>query len=113
MNTSEAAIVFPLLPGKRLALEQFVNALAARQEEHDLSHSAVPHESWFFQHTPQGDLVVVYLQAPDPMEIFAELSVSQTAFACWFREQVLELTGTDLALLPPFCLPERIFHRLR
>lgn len=65
------------------------------------------------QPTPQADLVIVYLESPDPMEVFAELAVSKGAFEVWFRAQVLELTGMDLTMLPPFCLPTRILHRMR
>ncbi len=65
------------------------------------------------QPTPQGDLVIVYLESPDPMEVFAELAVSKGAFEVWFRAQVLELSGMDLTMLPPFSLPTRILHRMR
>ena len=114
MTKMEAAIVFPLLAGKRLALAQFVSELAGeRRESHDRFHVMVTRESWFMQPTPQGDLVIVYLESPDPAEVFAELAVSQGAFEVWFRAQVLELTGMDLTMLPPFCLPIRILHRVR
>jgi hypothetical protein len=114
MMKMEAAIVFPLLPGKRLALAQFVSELTGeRRATHDRSHSMVTRESWFMQPTPQGDLVIVYLEAPDPTEVFAELAVSSGAFEVWFRAQVLELTGMNLTMLPPFCLPTRILHRVR
>ena len=114
MVTMEAAIVFPLLPGKRLALAQFLGELTGEHRvAHDRSHHRVARESWFMQPTPQGDLVIVYLEASDPMEVFAELAVSKGAFEVWFRAQVRELTGMDLTLLPPFCLPTRILHRIR
>lgn len=110
----EAAIVFPLLPGKRLALEQFVQALAEdRRAEHDQFHWMVDRESWFLQPTLQGDLVIIYLEASDPMEVFGELAISQGDFAVWFRTQVLDLTGLNLTRLPPFCMPARILHRVR
>ena len=114
MPKTEAAIVFPLLPGRRLALEQFVRELVEKhQEAHDHSHRTVLSESWFLQPTPQGDIVIVYLESPDPTEVFAELAVSKDPFEVWFREQVFALSGMDLTLLPPFCLPTRILHRER
>ena len=114
MTNMEAAIVFPLLPGKRHALAQFVSELNGEHcAAHDRSHSMVSRESWFMQPTPQGDLVIVYLESPDPTEVFAELAVSRNAFEVWFRAQVLDLTGMDLAMLPPFCVPTRILHRVR
>lgn len=114
MTKMEAAIVFPLLPGKRHALAQFVSELnGEHRAAHDRSHSMVSRESWFMQPTPQGDLVIVYLESPDPTEVFAELAVSRNAFEVWFRAQVLNLTGMDLTMLPPFCLPTRILHCVR
>ena len=114
MTTMEAAIVFPLLPGKRLALAEFISELTgARRASHDRSHGLVIRESWFMQPTPAADLVIVYLESPDPMEVFAELAVSKGEFEVWFRAQVRELTGMDLTMLPPFCLPTRILHRVR
>ena len=107
---TEAAIVFPLLPGKREALEQFVAELQKRNEEHRKLHATVEHESWFLQPTPKGDVVIVYLVSPDSTEVFAELAVSRQPFAIWFREQVLELSGLDFTILPPFSLPSRILH---
>ena len=110
----EAAIVFPLLPRKNLAMAQFLHELTEKHRySHDRSHHMVLRESWFLQATLRGDLVIVYLEAPDPMEVFAELSVSKGEFEVWFRSQVLDLTGMDLTMLPPFCLPVRILHRVR
>ena len=110
----ETAMVFPLLPGKRAALGLFTDTLATvYQRDHDAMHSCVIEERWFVQAAPQGEVVIVYLQGTDPALVFADLAVSKQPFAIWFREQVLELTGVDLALLPPFNLPECIFRRSR
>ena len=111
LEMTEAAIVFPLLPGKREMLTVFLSELSgARRNAHQENHAGVQWESWFFQQTPQGEVVIVYLQAHDPMEVFVDLAVSQTPFAVWFRQQTLDLTGIDLALLPPFSLPQRLLH---
>ena len=110
-ETTETAIVFPLLPGKRIALQEFLAELTGmRRAEHQENHAGVQWESWFLQPTPQGDIVIVYLRAADPMEVFVDLAVSPTPFALWFRRQVLDLTAVDLALLPPFSLPTRLLH---
>ena len=113
MRTAESAVVFPLLPGKRAALTEFIANLVARQAEHDATHQTVTYESWFLQETPEGDRVIVYLQARDTVDVFTTMAISNTPFARWFREQVLELTGVDMVLLPPFSLPERVFRRDR
>lgn len=110
----ETALVFPVLPGKRPAMEKFVLALnGERREAHDATHASVEEERWFFQSAPQGDVVIVYLRGADPALVFADIAVSTEPFSVWFREQTLEITGVDLALLPPFNLPECIFQRSR
>ncbi len=113
VTARESAVIFPLLPDKRAALREFVVALENRAAEHDATHDTVSHESWFLQEMEEGDKVVVYLQAADTIEIYTAMALSQTPFAQWFREQVLDLTGVNLILLPPFSLPERIFVRKR
>lgn len=110
----ETALVFPLLPGKRLAFEQFIVQLNTEQKSHhDRTHASVIEERWFVQSTPQGDMVIVYLKGCDPALVFADLAVSNHAFEEWFRDETLEITGVDLALLPPFCLPQCVFSRTR
>ncbi len=110
----ETALVFPLLPGKRLAFEQFLVQLNTEQKkQHDRTHASVVEERWFVQSIPQGDMVIVYLKGYDPALVFADLAVSNEEFEQWFREQALDITGVDLALLPPFCLPQCVFSRTR
>jgi hypothetical protein len=110
----ETALVFPVRHGKRAALVEFTQTLANdHREEHDAMHCSVNEERWFVQAAPQGEVVIVYLQGTDPALVFADLAVSKRPFAIWFRRQVLDITGVDLALLPPFNLPECIFHRTR
>ncbi len=114
MILQESAIVFPLRSGKRLDLAQFIKTLSEeRAGEHEQTHKNIVSESWFLQPTPQGDLVIIYLRAQDPMEVFVDLAVSEEPFAIWFRHQVLELSGMDLNMLPPFNLSQRIFHKIR
>lgn len=114
MTKTETAFVFPLLPGMRPALAQFVEVLDSTwREEHDRIHSSISRENWFVQATHKGDIVIVYLETSDPYEVFADLAISQEPFQVWFRAQVLELTGMNLALVPPFNMPETIFQRTR
>lgn len=114
MTRMETAFVFPLLPGKLPALEQFIEALSTEwREEHDRLHSGIVSESWFVQSTALGEIVIVHLVTSDPYEVFADLAISQEAFQVWFRAQVLELTGMNLAVIPPFSMPRLIFQRAR
>jgi len=110
---AESAMVFPVLPGKREALTAFANALMGdRREEYVLSQASVVQESWFLQPTPQGDLCLIRFEAPNPEAVFAGLATSSTDFDVWFRAQVLDITGIDLAQPLPG-LPPRIFHWAR
>ena len=114
MTNTETAFLFPLLPGKRQALSQFVEALTHEwRAEHDRNHHSILHESWFLQTTALGDIVIVYMVTTDPYEVFVDLAISQEPFQVWFRANVLELTGMNLAMVPPFSMPQNIFHRTR
>ncbi len=114
MTRMETAFVFPLLPGKLPALEQFIEALSTEwREEHDRLHSGIVSESWFVQSTTLGEIAIVHLVTSDPYEVFADLAISQEAFQVWFRAQVLDLTGMNLAVIPPFNMPRLIFQRTR
>ena len=109
----EASVVFPLLPGKREALAEFVEKLnGERHAEYVASQVTVVQESWFVQPTPMGDLIIVHLEAPDPLAVFAGLAVSEEPFDAWFRAQVQDITGVDLTQMPPG-LPERVFHYVK
>ena len=83
--------------------------MGERKAEYVKSQVTVTRESWFLQPTPQGDLLVVHFESPDPGAVFAGLAESQEPFDVWFRDQVLEITGFDLTE-PLAGLPPRIFH---
>ncbi len=108
--TNELGMIFPLLPGKREALQQFAAALAGpRRMEYEASQASVLKESWFLQSTPHGDLLLVHFEAPDPTAVLTSLAVSEEPFDVWFREQVQSITGIDLTQ-PSGPLPERVFY---
>ncbi|MCX6382538.1 MAG: hypothetical protein NT023_24170 [Armatimonadetes bacterium] len=110
---AELGLVLPVLPGKRLTLQAFADALAGeRRVEYELSQASVIKESWFLQPTPHGDLLLVHFEAPDPSAVLTALAVSEEPFDVWFREQTLDITGVDLTQPMPG-LPERIFHWAR
>lgn len=106
----EIGMVFPVLPGKSDALIAFAHKLVnERKDEYNEAQASVLRESWFLQQTPNGDVVVVYFEAPDPAAVFAGLASSQEPFDVWFREQVLDTTGVDLAQ-PGGSLPTQILN---
>jgi hypothetical protein len=110
----EIALVFPLLSGKRPVLERFVEALQNEfHEEHSRTHATIQEESWYVQSVSGADVLIVVLRGEEPEMVFAELAVSLEPFAVWFRERTLEITGVNISLVPPFQLPECIFHAQR
>ena len=40
----------------------------------------------YLQHTPQGDMVIVYLEGDDIVRSFQSFATSQDAFDVWFRQ---------------------------
>lgn len=106
----EIGMVFPVLPGKSDALIAFANKLVGeRKDEYNEAQASVLRESWFLQQTPMGDMVVVHFEAPDPAAVFAGLATSAEPFDVWFREQVMDTTGVDLAN-PGGSLPTQILN---
>jgi hypothetical protein len=58
------------------------------------------------QQTSQGDLVIVYFEAPDIPRVFEGLASSQEPYDVWFREQVKDIHGVDFSRPLPGPLPE-------
>lgn len=105
----ENAMMFPILPGKRDALRQFADELhGPRRHEYEASQLTVTKESWFLQETPMGDFCIVHLIAQDPAAVYAALATSTEPFDVWFREQVQDCTGLDLAAMN-VALPTQVF----
>jgi len=106
----EISMMFPVLPGKREALVAFANTLMReRKAELDIAQGSVQVENWYLQPTPFGDFVVVHFVAPSVPAVFAALAVDTGEFETWYRAQILDITGIDLAN-PPGELPARIFQ---
>ena len=65
-------------------------------------------ESWHVQQTPQGDLLLAYIESPDFANALREFSQSQDEFDQWFKQRVAEVTGVDLNNPPPGPLSEQL-----
>jgi hypothetical protein len=68
---------------------------------------------WFAPKPSGGGIAVVWLEAEDPeralREFVAELAASETSFDSWFRREMHELFGCDLAQLPRAARSEFLF----
>lgn len=101
------AMAFPILPGKTEAWKRFTDELkGARKSQFDESRRRLGvRERTFLQPTPMGDFVVVTLEGDDPAGAFSKFSQGADEFTTWFRQQVLDLHGVDLARPPAGPLP--------
>jgi hypothetical protein len=104
------AIAFPVLPGKTPAWQAFMTELAGpRKAEFDASRRALGiRERTFHEPTPMGDFVVVTLEGDDPAGAFAKFGQGTDEFTTWFKAQVMEAHGIDLAAPPAAPLPTLI-----
>ena len=67
----------------------------------------IPKESWYLQHTPQGDMLLAYIESPDFANALAVFTQSEDEFDRWFKRRIAELTGVDLNDPPPGPLSEQ------
>ncbi len=93
------AAMFPILPGKTERIKEVGAALGG---EHAASFDAsqkqlnVPVESWHVQQTPNGDFLLVYLEADDPLKMFQTFAAGQGPSDRILKDGVKECTGVDL-----------------
>jgi hypothetical protein len=90
----------PILPGKLEAWRRFnQETLGSRFKEYQASRQrlGITKELSWLQQTPAGDLAIVYIELKDPERLFGEIARSTDPFNVWFRQQVLEIHGLDLA----------------
>ena len=104
------AMAFPILPGKTEGWKRFIDELnGARKSQFDESRRQLGvRERTFLQQTPMGDLVVVTLEGDDPAGAFAKFAQGTDEFTTWFKEQVMDAHGVDLAAPPPGPMPELV-----
>ena|ERR1700722_2345945 len=94
---------FPILPGKEQAGRDFAAVCVGerrREFEAQLAKDGITRETWALQETPMGSFMLVWFEAPDIEKAFTRLATSDDEFTVWFRHQVKDLTGVDLAAPP-------------
>ncbi len=107
------AFALPVTPGKTEEWRQWsLDMLGPRRNEYQASRSrmGINTERAYLQHTPQGDMVIVYLEGDDIVRSFQSFATSQDAFDVWFRQRAKDLfSGLDLSQPPPGPLSELVF----
>jgi hypothetical protein len=108
------AFAAPILPGKTQSDRDAIASCAHgdRQAEYQASRgrAGIQREAVWIQSTRDGDVAVILIEAPDIQAAMRTLATSQDPFDRWFRENVKDVHGMDLAEgFPP---PEQVldFH---
>ncbi len=95
---------FPVLRGKEEDIRKLAAEMAGprRGEAKEFFESfGVVRESWHYQETPHGPLVIGVTEiADDPSARAREYAESNRPFDRWFKDQVRNLTGVDPDLQP-------------
>ena len=90
---------FPILPGKIDAARAFANDIAGNRKS-DFNamqkRAGTTRETWSLQETPGGAFMLVWFEG-NVDEAFPDLATATDAFTVWFREQIKNVTGIDMA----------------
>ena len=68
------------------------------------ARSNITRETWAMQDTPMGSFMLVWFEG-DVEKAFGDLATDNGEFVTWFRSQVKDVTGFDLAAPPEGPLP--------
>lgn len=97
------ALALPILAGKQEAWRRFCQELQeSRYSEYEAARRrlGISREITWFAQTAQGEMALVYIEAAQPERVFAVLAASDLPFDEWFRQQLLEIHGFDVASRP-------------
>ena len=109
-------VTAPILPGKverwrRLCQEMDGRRRAGYRESR--RRLGIAREAAWLLQTPRSELAVICLEADEPEEIVQRLAVSDHPFDRWFRAQLAEILGLDLANLFQGARAELIFDEIQ
>ena len=94
----------PIPPGKLDTWKSFNKEIqGSRKAAMDaiMSGAGVTRQVASLQQTPHGDFAVVMIEADDPSKFMQAMGTGTDEMAQWFRAQVLDIHGMDLASPPP------------
>jgi hypothetical protein len=107
----QVCFALPVLSGKTEATYAFFGALEGERKSAFTTSEQrinITKESWHLQHTPQGDLLLAYIESPDFANALKSFSGSRDKFDQWFKQRLAEVTGVDLNNPPPEPLSEQL-----
>lgn len=94
--------MFPIAAGKEEAGRKFAaDTIGARKSDFEAlqARSNITREVWSMQETPMGSFMLVWFEG-DVEKAFSDLAADDSEFSAWFKGQVLDITGVDLAAEP-------------
>jgi hypothetical protein len=107
----QISFAFPVLPGQTAGTRAFFQEIEAQRRDQFAASErrlGITKESWHLQQTPQGDLLLGYIESADFAQALRQFSQSRDAFDQWFKRRLAELTGVDLNTPPPGPLSEQL-----
>jgi len=106
------AFVAPALPGGTKNLRRLAHTLqsAKKPEVEDFyRRMKITREEWFIQSTPQGEMVIVYMEGEDLARTFQILAASEEPLDVWLKEQAKSVHGIDFNKPRLAPLPELVY----
>jgi hypothetical protein len=107
----QVCFALPLVSGKTEAARAFMRELEGpRKGQFTASEQRIniTKESWYLQQTPNGDLLVAYMESPDFAKALSLFGQSKDEFDLWFKQQMADVTGVDLNNPPQGPLSEQL-----
>jgi hypothetical protein len=101
-------LTFPIVAGKVEAWRRFCQELASsRQQMYEASRQrlGITRERLVLVESAFGSAVVTTLEAPDVGWVLAQIIASDLPFDRWYREQLREFYGLDLAAYENYSQP--------
>ena len=98
------AMALPVLPGQAEAIRRMQDeALGPRRREYEESRRrlGITKEMAWVQHTPLGEMALVYWEVENPQRAFEQMARSQDEFDLRFRQFLQEVHGVDATQQQP------------
>ncbi|XES78578.1 MAG: hypothetical protein ACBZ72_06820 [Candidatus Bathyarchaeia archaeon] len=102
-------MAIPILPGKTQETQKYFEDLKAEKWQEfcqSEERAGIVKERDFLQITPNGDIVLMYVEAEDLSKAFAQFAASQNPFDLYIKSELKKLTGLDLGQSISEALPQ-------
>ena len=107
------AFVAPILPDRLEAWRRFgQELLGSRRGEYEESRRrlGITRELAWFTQVSREEWAILYLEACDAAHVLARLAASEVPFDRWYRQQIAQLHGLDVARAAAWPASELVFE---